>query len=52
MLPNEKLFRFLFNKNENKKVESPESARGRIARTYLYMENAYSHYKMSKAQKN
>ncbi len=38
-------------KIENKKVELPESARGRIARAHLYMEESYSRYKMSKAQK-
>ncbi|MCH1920143.1 endonuclease [Shewanella sp. A3A] len=36
---------------ENRKVQPPEEARGRIARTYLYFEDAYPRYKMSKAQK-
>ncbi len=35
----------------NRKAEPPASARGRIARTYLYMEETYSRYKMSNAQK-
>jgi deoxyribonuclease-1 len=38
-------------KIENRKVEPPESARGRIARTYLYMDETYSRYSMSKQQK-
>ena len=33
------------------KVEPPEHARGKIARTYLYMEYAYPRYKMSKKQR-
>jgi deoxyribonuclease-1 len=33
---------------ENKKAEPPESARGRIARTYLYMDATYSKFSMSK----
>lgn len=37
-------------KIENRKAEPPLEARGRIARTYKYMEWAYSRYKMSKAQ--
>jgi len=36
---------------EGSKAQPPESARGRIARTYLYMDQAYSRYKMSKQQK-
>jgi len=36
----------------NSKAEPPEGARGRIARTYLYMDASYSRYKMSKAQLN
>jgi len=36
---------------EGSKVQPPESARGEIARTYLYMEQAYSRYKMSKQQR-
>ena len=38
-------------KIDNKKAEPPVEARGRIARTYLYMDQAYSRYNMSKAQK-
>lgn len=33
------------------KAEPPESARGRIARTYLYMDDSYKRYKMSRAQR-
>lgn len=33
-----------------RKVEPPVSARGRIARTYLYMQDTYKRYKMSKQQ--
>ena len=33
-----------------RKVKPPESARGRIARTYLYMQTTYKRYKMSKQQ--
>jgi deoxyribonuclease-1 len=33
---------------DNKKAEPPENARGRIARSYMYMESAYPRYKMSK----
>jgi len=52
MLPNEKSdFGSCSMKIENKKAEPPESSRGRIARTYLYMEESYSRYKMSKSQK-
>ncbi len=36
---------------DNRKAEPPVSARGRIARTYLYMDTTYSRYSMSKAQK-
>ncbi|MBU3070944.1 endonuclease [Aestuariicella sp. G3-2] len=35
-------------KIENRKAEPPESARGRIARTYLYMDATYSHFSMSR----
>lgn len=35
----------------NKKAEPPVLARGRIARTYLYMEQRYSRYNMSKSQR-
>ena len=52
MLPSEKSdFGSCSMKIENKKAEPPESARGRIARTYLYMEDTYSRYKMSSQQK-
>lgn len=37
---------------KDRKVQPPESARGRIARTYLYMESAYPTYSMSRAQRN
>jgi len=36
---------------ENRKAHPPVEARGRIARTYLYMERAYPRYKMSNAQR-
>ncbi|MBU3070933.1 endonuclease [Aestuariicella sp. G3-2] len=35
-------------KIENHKAEPPESARGRITRTYLYMDATYSHFSMSR----
>nr|WP_211217121.1 endonuclease [Psychromonas hadalis] len=35
----------------NRKAEPPVSARGRIARTYLYMDETYNRYSMSKQQK-
>jgi len=35
----------------NRKAEPPKRARGRIARTYLYMEQKYSRYNMSKSQR-
>ncbi|MCJ8321797.1 MAG: endonuclease [Colwellia sp.] len=38
-------------KIDNRKAEPPELARGRIARTYLYMEGAYKRYSMSKPQR-
>ncbi len=38
-------------KIENRKAEPPEAARGQIARTYLYMEDAYKRYSMSKSQR-
>jgi len=38
-------------KIEGRKAEPPVAARGQIARTYLYMDAAYSKYKMSKAQR-
>lgn len=36
---------------ENKKAQPPVESRGRIARTYLYMDEAYNRYSMSKAQR-
>ena len=38
-------------KIDSKKAEPPVEARGRIARTYLYMDNAQARYSMSKSQK-
>jgi deoxyribonuclease-1 len=38
-------------KIDNRKAEPPKAARGRIARTYLYMEGAYKRYSMSKSQR-
>ena len=38
-------------KIDNRKAEPPEVARGRIARTHLYMEEAYKRYSMSKSQR-
>ena len=38
-------------KIENRKAEPPKQARGRIARTYLYMEQKYRRYNMSKKQR-
>lgn len=38
-------------KIDGRKVEPPEAAKGRIARTYLYMDQAYKRYNMSKKQK-
>jgi len=35
----------------NRKAGPPEAARGRIARTYLYMEGAYKRYSMNKSQR-
>lgn len=37
-------------KIENRKAEPPVGARGRIARTYQYMDSAYPRYSMSKQQ--
>ncbi|NGZ15574.1 endonuclease I [Vibrio aestuarianus] len=52
MLPDEQSdFGSCEMKIENRKAEPPESARGRIARTYLYMESTYSRYSMSKSQR-
>jgi deoxyribonuclease-1 len=36
---------------DNRKAQPPVDSRGRIARAYLYMDQAYSKYSMSKAQK-
>jgi len=38
-------------KIDDRKAEPPETARGRIARTYLYMEGTYKRYSMSKSQR-
>ncbi|WP_354625290.1 endonuclease [Psychromonas sp. MME2] len=38
-------------KIENSKAEPPEAARGQISRTYLYMEDTYSRYRMSNQQR-
>lgn len=38
-------------KIDNRKAEPPVAARGRIARTYLYMDSAYPRYALSKQQK-
>ena len=38
-------------KIENRKAEPPFNARGRIARTYLYMEQTYNRYSMSAQQR-
>jgi deoxyribonuclease-1 len=35
-------------KIENRKAEPPEDSRGRIARTYIYMEQTYKRYSMNK----
>ena len=52
MLPGEKsMFGSCEMKITDRKAEPPVSARGRVARTYLYMEEAYSRYKMSSQQK-
>jgi deoxyribonuclease-1 len=37
-------------KIDSRKAEPPEKARGRIARTYMYIEGAYKRYNMSKSQ--
>ncbi|MGE6568157.1 endonuclease [Shewanella vesiculosa] len=36
---------------DHKKSQPPESSRGTIARTYIYMEQSYPKYKMSKQQR-
>lgn len=52
MLPAEKSdFGSCDMKIDKKKAEPPEEARGRIARTYLYMEATYQRYSMSRQQK-
>ena len=52
MLPGEKSdFGSCAMKIDNRKAEPPINARGRIARTYLYMEQTYSRYSMSKQQR-
>jgi deoxyribonuclease-1 len=38
-------------KIDSRKAEPPEAARGRIARTYLYMKGAYKRYSMSESQR-
>lgn len=38
-------------KIDNRKAEPPVEARGRIARTYLYMDATYERYNMSKSQR-
>jgi deoxyribonuclease-1 len=38
-------------KINNRKAEPPMEARGRIARTYIYMDATYKRYSMSKSQK-
>lgn len=51
MLPDESSdFGSCAMKIDDKKAEPPVNARGRIARTYLYMEEAYPRYNMSKQQ--
>jgi deoxyribonuclease-1 len=52
MLPGEESsFGSCSMKINNRKAEPPENARGRIARTYLYMDKTYSRYSMSRQQK-
>jgi len=52
MLPGEKPdFGSCQMKVSKKKAKPPLRARGRIARTYLYMEQKYSRYNMSKSQR-
>ena len=36
---------------DSRKAQPPEAARGRIARAYLYMDQAYNNYSVSKQQK-
>lgn len=52
MLPNEQSdFASCTMKIDARKAEPPADSRGRIARTYLYMEQTYSRYSMSKQQR-
>ncbi|WP_434340206.1 endonuclease [Motilimonas cestriensis] len=52
MLPSEESsFGSCTMKISNRKAEPPAEARGRISRTYLYMEATYSNYKMSSQQR-
>lgn len=52
MLPNEESdFGSCQMKLANTKAEPPVQARGRIARTYLYMEQRYKRYRMSNSQR-
>ena len=52
MLPSEKSdFGSCTMKIENRKAEPPAASRGRIARTYLYMDDTYKRYSMSKQQR-
>jgi deoxyribonuclease-1 len=37
-------------KIKSRKAEPPKAARGQIARTYLYMNDVYARYSMSKSQ--
>jgi deoxyribonuclease-1 len=37
-------------KIDSRKAEPPKAARGKIARTYLYMNDVYARYSMSKSQ--
>jgi deoxyribonuclease-1 len=37
-------------KIDNRKAEPPKAARGQIARTYLYMDDVYARYSISKSQ--
>ncbi len=39
-------------KIDNRRVEPPENARGPIARTYLYMQEAYPRFRLSRSQQN
>ena len=52
MLPEEKSdFGSCKMKIDHKKAEPPEASRGRIARTYLYMDSTYKRYTISGQQK-